>query len=295
MGNDLTSRQATDNTPLFSETVLTDADVDGAEVLVAEAGWNQTAADWRIFFGLGNVFGVRALDGGLAGTAAILPYAGGFGWISMILVATEWRRRGIASRLLERCMNSLSSRNLVPALDATPAGREVYGRYGFRDCWTFARWRGQPPSTRDDLIDGVRKLEDRGWPSIVALDAACFGCDRSPLLEGLRDRSRAFAGVAESNGRLAGFLLGREGRLAVQLGPIVADDESTAIQLMNFAGQRAEQAVLLDVPDRHARFARRLARQGFARERSFTRMVFDRNESFGDALQLYAIAGPEFG
>src|SRR5919197_3105527 len=94
---------------------LTAAEIGDAEALVAEAGWNQTAADWRIFFELGTVHAVRA-DKRVVATAATLPYQG-FGWISMVLVAAAFRRRGLASLLMRRCIDALVASGRVPVLD----------------------------------------------------------------------------------------------------------------------------------------------------------------------------------
>ena len=103
-----------------------------AEALVAEAGWNQVAADWRIFLDLGTVYAVRA-DGRVIATAATLPYGGRFAWISMVLVAAAHRRHGLATRLLHRCIADITAAGLVPVLDATPAGRAVYAPLGFQE------------------------------------------------------------------------------------------------------------------------------------------------------------------
>ncbi len=94
---------------------------------------------------------------------------------------------------------------------------------------------------------------------------------------------------------MRGFLLGREGRVETQLGPIVADDEATAAELAGFACARIAGPVLLDALDRHGALARWLEGQGFARERPYTRMALGRDELFGDPRRLAAIAGPELG
>ena len=111
----------------------------------------------------------------------------------------------------------------------------------------------------------------------------------------LRERSRGFACVAGEGARLRGFLLGREGRIATQLGPIVAEDEDTAAALAAWAGARLEPPVIVDALERHDRFSRWLAANGFAKERPYTRMALGRDELFGDPRRMVAIAGPELG
>ena len=112
-------------TEALVETTLAAADLAGADALVAEAGWNQNAADWRIFLELGRAFAVKTADGAVAATAATLPYPSGFGWISMVLVAGAFRRRGIATRLLERCIRSLQEARMVPVLERAADGELV--------------------------------------------------------------------------------------------------------------------------------------------------------------------------
>jgi GNAT superfamily N-acetyltransferase len=279
----------------LQETPLRAADLEAAQGLVAEAGWNQVAADWRLFLELGQGFAARDSAAGLVGTAATLPYPSGFGWISMVLVAKAFRRRGIATRLLERCIDALKGASMVPVLDATPAGREVYRPLGFRDGWPITRWRGRGGARADDGGPKVRALQDADWREALALDAQAFGCDRSALLANLRARSGAFASVSEEKGRLSGFLLGREGRVATQLGPIVAANEAGARALAARAVEQVPGPLIVDALDRHAGLARWLAAHGFEKERPYTRMALGRDELFGDPSRLAAIAGPELG
>lgn len=274
---------------------LAECDLEGAQALVAEAGWNQSAADWRIFLELGQAIAVKDAEGRLAATAATLPYPSGFGWISMVLVARAFRRRGIASRLLGRCIATLQASGMVPVLDATPAGREVYKPLGFRDGWAIRRWRRAGTAPPAGLAGGVRALQAADWPALLRLDAAAFGCDRARLLQRLRERSADFACVAAQGARLRGFLLGREGRIATQLGPIVAEDEGTAAFLAAWACARLRTPLIVDALERHGGFARHLAASGFEIERPYTRMALGRDELFGDPRRMVAIAGPELG
>src|SRR5205814_3632211 len=116
---------------------LAAAELPDAEALVREAGWNQVAADWEIFRALGTVYAART-GGHVVATAATLPY-GEFAWISMVLVAGAQRRKGLGTRLLDRCIADLRASGRVAVLDATPAGRPLYHALGFEDAWGYHR------------------------------------------------------------------------------------------------------------------------------------------------------------
>jgi GNAT superfamily N-acetyltransferase len=274
-------------------------DIEAAQALVVQAGWNQVREDWELFVQLGSAFKVTAAGGAIAATAATLPCAGGFGWISMVLVAQAHRRQGLATTLLAHCIEQLRRDGLVPVLDATPAGRTVYTPLGFQDGWPITRWRRaeSQPALMPVVAASVkaRPLRTEDWPRLLELDARAFGANRAPLLARLAQRSAAFACVAEREGRLLGYLLGRNGRLATQVGPVVTEDAAAAAALVAHALARIDGPVLIDVVDRHSGFAGLLANAGFAVERGYTRMTLGAGAPFGDERLTVAIAGPELG
>jgi len=276
---------------------LTAAELGDAELLVAEAGWNQTAADWRIFLDLGQVFAVRE-GGRVVATAATLPYQR-FGWISMVLVTKDFRRRGLAGRLMRRCIDTLVASGRVPVLDATPDGQQVYRGLGFLDTWGFQRLtccERRAASADATLADAtVAPIADAIWPGLCRYDAAAFGSDRTALLAKLRARLPAAALVAERQGRIAGLLLGRDGRTSSQLGPLVAEDDAVARALLARALGAVKGPIYIDLPDAKAEIATWLGILGFTSQRPLTRMVLGRSEGFDDPARTYAVAGPELG
>ncbi len=282
---------------LTIETGLAEAELGEADALVRDAGWNQITADWRIFLELGTVYVVRSETRVIA-TAATLAYGGAFAWISMVLVAGEFRRRGLARRLLARCLEDLTDRGLVPILDATPVGRSVYLPLGFRDAWSYQRLvraETQPAAAEAPAIIVVRPIDDADWPALCAYDAAAFGADRAPVLARLRGRLPAADLVALRGSRIAGFLLGRDGRSANHLGPLVADDEAIARALLARGLSAISGPVYIDLADAKAGLCAWLEAQGFVAQRPFTRMPYRRSAGFEDAARTFAVAGPELG
>ena len=87
------------------------------------------------------MFGVRDGDGHLIATAALLPYTSNNAWISMVLVTANWRRRGLATKLLDACLDAAAKQGLTTWLDATPAGATVYGPLGFTPTLELRRLR----------------------------------------------------------------------------------------------------------------------------------------------------------
>lgn len=273
-------------------------ELDGAQALVAEAGWNQIVADWRVFLDLGTVYAVHGEAGRLVATAATLPYGGRFAWISMVLVAGEHRRRGLATRLLRRCMDDLIAADLLPVLDATPDGRPIYRALGFEDAWGFHRrvrraaQSGAPTVSHQVAIEPVT---DAVWPALVRYDAQVFGADRGALLSCLRSRLPAAALCARRNGEIVGFVLGRDGRSASELGPLIADNDVIARALLSRAVATIDGPACIDLADTKADIAAWLTTIGFAPQRPFTRMLLRRRESFDDTARTFAVVGPEFG
>jgi len=270
----------------------------GCVALSAASHWNQNAADWELMLSFGRGYGLTLDDGTLAASTLTLPYGRSFAWIAMVLVHPGQRRRGFATQLLRRALQDLAREGRLPVLDATPAGREVYRLEGFHDTWGFRRlalakaWRGvseSPPAIR------VRDLRPQDWPGIAALDLPAFGANREFLLRSLAARLPQAALVAERDGQLTGFLLGREGREARQLGPLVARDAESARALLS-AGLAAVPAPLyLDLVDREAETRAWLERGGFTFQRPFTRMVHGEAGAPGDASLVVCPAGPELG
>jgi len=280
---------------------LTEAHIAEAVPLAAEAGWNQTAADWRLMLSQGEGFGSWTSEGRLVASTIVLPFGGRFAWIGMVLVTNDFQRRGLATRLLHHAIAVLVERGLTPMLDATPAGARVYEPLGFLGLYRLQRLQApaasQPPSVSVAPPSGVsvNKATTADLDAIAAFDAPAFGADRAPILAHLLERQPERAFVAERSGRLAGYVLARDGRAAHHPGPLVADDQPTAIALADRALAGVDRPVYMDVLDRHETLRAWLAGRGFATQRPFTRMAYRRSAPFDDPERVMAIAGPELG
>lgn len=259
---------------------LTASDIPRAADLSAETGWNQTAADWALFIEHGKVFGLMAQER-LVASAAVLPYGTDFGWVSMVIVTAAWRRRGLARRLTEACIRALRSAGRAALLDATPEAACLYAALGFVSLCTMQRWAG---TGRDRGTQEHTGIDPR------RRDTDTFGANRGFLLADFLARPGA-AVVA----RPGAFALLRRGRLATQIGPLVAETGASAQHVLHDAIDAASGPVIIDVLQAGTGLAPQLQAAGFVPRRDFLRMALDRDTLPGKPAALLAAAGPEFG
>lgn len=266
------------------DVALTLADIPEALALSTAAGWNQTEADWHYHLSNGHGFGIRA-GGQIVGTAVALPYPPAFGWLSMVLVDKLWRGRGLATALMRRAVDYLLGIDLVPMLDATPAGRPVYTALAFTEIEPLGRWRGHAVGSLAPLSasDGV--------DTVAALDLAAFGANRGSLLRDIAGRGGSRMLVMPG----IGYLMTRAGRTATHIGPLVATEPRYAAALLSAALDRLDGPLIIDVPDRAVEVRTVLEQRGFGLERPLLRMAYRRDRAFGNFNLIGAIAGPDFG
>lgn len=270
---------------------LTTADVEAGLALSDEAGWNQTGEDWRVFIEAGNTIGARDIDGRLIATAAALPYNCQIGYVGMVLVTRKWRRKGLATRLVDLCIAEIRDNGLVPMLDATQEGELVYSRQGFRTLFKLDRWQANLPFNRNNARPG-RQADFSDLAMIIKLDEMAFGSARPALIESFMTRAgtQTFLGPDDSS-----FAMIRDGRRARQAGPIVARSETCALKLLESIIGNTTGAVFIDVPSVWNKIGEWLRTNGFSIQRSFSRMALGASQTFGRPERLFAVAGPEFG
>ena len=267
----------------------------GALALSKEVYWNQALDDWSMMLEAGRAIGFEDSNGKLIASGLTLPYGNQFGWISMVIVTELWRKNGLATQLLNACIRRLEDQGLLPVLDATPAGQNVYRPLKFRPHFIFRRWEHASVETiignnpQNLMIHPFNKVDTQG---IIATDLTVFGGDRRLVIENLIGRSSHLAAVTDDQ---EGFVLGRDGRAAVQIGPICANSSEAAIELLNHALAASSGPVFIDACDHQKKFTTRLREYGFRPQRPFLRMAKGRTKSFGQPEKMFAMAGPELG
>ena len=274
------------------------SDMDSLMRLKDAEGWNQLEKDWALLISYKESVNLVAVqDDHIVGTITTINYNNTVAWIGMMLVDKDYRGRGIAKLLLLDAISKLN-KCLSIKLDATPAGRPVYLKLGFRDEYTLYRMTN-PSVSKISLSDApfkTEQIEPADIPAVAAFDKKVFGADRTELIRRLYDSYPEIAWLIKENNSIAGFCLGRRGQNFTQIGPVYASSSDKVKALIqSVIDQITGQAVVLDICAAKSDIKAWLEASGFIALRPFERMYLRNNPYPGIIESQYLISGPELG
>ena len=258
-------------------------DLPVVEALRRAENWNQTPQDLERFlrYEPDGCF-LACWDGAAVGTVTTTAYGTDLGWIGMMLVHADYRRRGIASMLIQTSLEYLRAKNVACIkLDATPAGEPVYARLGFQAEWEFERW--ERPGSSAPLVE----MTSQNSFETPASDSQIFGANRSAWLGLLAKDSQV---IQRDNA----FGMLRAGFRAAYLGPVIADHAQTAAEIIHELLGSIEGHIFWDVPTPNPSAVRIAKKCGFRPIRKLLRM-WTGQPNVGDVSRQYAIADPATG
>lgn len=263
------------------------SDISLALELSTEAGWNQTAEDWRMLIELAPQ-GCLAIEvgGELASTATLFCYGRQLAWVGMVLTRKRFQGQGFARLLLNRALTLADEADIQTVkLDATDEGQPLYKKLGFRGEQPIERWGrlADTHASSGEIISSSPDSEE--W---LAADENTCGFNRAELLKRLAQHSPPLT-INHS------YLLTRLGRLTRYLGPCVARSPKIARRLIEEALRTSSAGGwswdLLPENTAAAALARDLA---FTPKRRLLRMVRGKDLRRRES-EIYAIAGFELG
>ncbi|MBN1541375.1 GNAT family N-acetyltransferase [candidate division KSB1 bacterium] len=277
---------------------LSAEDLPAALRLSRAVGWNQIQQDWQAFLQFRPAGCFAALiRGKVVGTATTIDYQGQTGWIGMVLVDSEYRRRGIGKYLLQAALESLQHCRRIK-LDATADGQPLYERLGFKPECRLLRLRRPHTAVACAVHQEphTRTVTPPDLETLVAYDTPRFGVQRGAVLQNWFERCPRCAVMVEKKGRIRGYSLARPGRTAVHIGPLVADSLSCAKSLLTALVCRFPgQDVIVDSLHADNSWIDLLQELGFEQSRIFMRMYLGADAGAGDVACQYAQSGPELG
>ncbi len=259
------------------------------------AGWEQAKADWRRLLALCPQGQFIARYKGIpCGAVCTVRYGSGLGWMGLLFVHPDYRRRGIGSALMNRGIEYLRHEGIRHIkIDATDAGRSVFLKLGFDDERPVHVYVG---SLEEQHLEArERVVDDSTWSVISEMDRLAFGADRLALLRLLQAEEFSACALPGADGG-AGYGFARAQFDTSYIGPLVANSAEAARHVTATLLEQlpAGKVMMRLLPDNLA--AKELAVSlGFHLHERLTRMYLGTVCNPGVLEHVFATAGCQFG
>jgi ribosomal protein S18 acetylase RimI-like enzyme len=270
-------------------------DVDFAYNMTATEDWNVTRNDIvRVFdFEPQGCF-VADVDGKAAGHVFAVAY-GSLGWIGLLIVKSDYRRRGIGSILMKKAMEYLLAQQVKTIkLDAVPEIARLYRKLGFSDEYDSLRFAGTNEHANVSSISSARKVELKMIPDIVRFDARYFGAERARVLGTLFAENPGLSFVSYTGSNVTGYITCRKAEVGYNLGPWVCKPNKLQVAeelLLACLGKvKSSERIHVGLPSPNEHAVKLLIKHGFHQHSKSIRMNFGRKAA-EEPEGIFAIAG----
>lgn len=237
------------NTDSYAIRRLNRAELDTVFQWSAQEGWNPGLHDGDGFYAADpdGFFG-GFLGGELVGSVSAVAYSEAYGFIGLYIVRPEFRGHGYGIALFNAALDYLGNRTI--GLDGVVERQADYARLGFKAIYRNVRFR-HAASGAQALPDGVVPLADIPFAELSRYDETLHPAPRQDFLRHWVDRPGTLALAKREDGRLTGYGVIRQAHQGHRIGPLFADDEDSARQLLEglCACVGVGQPVFWDVPE----------------------------------------------
>ncbi len=157
-------------------------------------------------------------------------------WLAHIIVGKEFRRQGLAYKIVAHLLERLSSLGCETiSLIATDMGYSIYKRSGFKKQTDYVFFKRETPPAPCEDPDNIISFSSCYQKEVFKLDQAVSGEDRGRILTG----KLKTAALYREDGKTTGVFLPELGE-----GMVIAEDIRAGIVLMKKKYAAEEKAVL---------------------------------------------------
>ena len=213
----------------------------------AAEGWNPGTYDAECFYQADPCgFFVGELNNELVASISAVAYSKHFAVLGFYIVKPQFRGRGFGMKMWRAAMAYLGTECNI-ALDGVPAQQQNYQKSGFQIAYRHIRYEAIGGGVAPD---GTVELKTVPFEKLVAYDQEFFPAERKQFLRlWIKQPNSAALGVVRE-GHIVGYGVVRQSDTGFRIGPLNADDEQIAEQLLLALLAFVDDApVFLDVPD----------------------------------------------
>ena len=226
----------------------------------AVEGWNPGIYDAECFYQADQCgFFVGELNNELVASISAVAYSKHFAVLGFYIVKPQFRGRGFGMKMWRAAMAYLGTERNI-GLDGVIAQQENYQKSGFQIAYHHIRYETVGGGV---LPDGIVELKTVPIDQLVAYDLELFPAFRKQFLRlWIKQPNSAALGVVRE-GHVVGYGVIRQSYTGFRIGPLNADDEQIAEQLLlALLAFGSDAPVFLDVPDANPKAVKLAQRYG---------------------------------
>lgn len=225
---------------------------------------------------------------------------GRLGWIGLLIVEAEYRRKGVGTLLTKKAMNYLLDCGVKTIkLEAVPATANLYRKLGFIDEYYSLRFMGVSRTIASLSSYYVKSLKKEEVVKIAKFDAKYFGANRTEVLKRLCFDYPKLCFVSYADAEIVGYLMCRKTETGYKIGPWVCNPKNPQvarkllIECMETITHNAK--LYVGVPAVNEAAVEILQDFDFEQYSKSVRMFFGKKLETESVNGVFAIGGPEKG
>ncbi len=284
----------------FSIVPFEEGDIDFAYKLDVMEQWGDTRSDIKRMFKYepDGCF-IAKVNGESVGHVFSVSYRR-LGWIGLLIVKAEYRRRGIGTLLTKKAMDYLLGCGVETVkLEAVPAISELYRKLGFVGEYDSLRFTGTCAKIASPRNYSIAFMKRERIMELARFDAKYFGANRIKVLMRLYHDNPKLCYVSYTKSKITGYIMGRKAEIGYKIGPWVCNPEhpQAARELLMKCIETIGQNVKLyvGVPAMNKAAVENLHNLNFKQYSKSIRMYFGEKLETERANGIFAMGGPEKG
>ncbi|EMI13835.1 gnat [Bacillus stratosphericus LAMA 585] len=283
--------------PNVIQRSLTLDDIPDLVALSKEVDWpDYNAEELTSLLTNGHFTGFTTTDGQVISCAGLFQYDS-VASIGAVIVSETHRGLGLARQMIDTLLRH-SDPSVPVVLTATVQGQPVYEKIGFQTAGYIHTYKAQktnPSALHPSHQIHLFPADETHLPSIERLDEKGAGTNRSNFLIKRMERA-AFKLIAkDEHHEITGFAFGVETPANLMIGPLAANDEQTALALIQSLLTSYSGAFRIDMQEETVeRLHASLVEAGFTKTNVAHFMMIRGNEKQNDSALLYFLASQAF-
>ena len=214
----------------------------------AAEGWNPGTHDAECFYQVDRCgFLVGELNDEIVGSISAVAYSEHFGFLGFYIIKPQFRGRGFGIKIWSAAMLYLGAERNI-GLDGVIAQQENYQKSGFQIAYNHIRYEtvGGGGVVPDDVVE----LTTVPFYELIVYDSQFFPAERQHFLQLWIQQPNSVALGVVRKGHVVGYGVIRKSHTGFRIGPLFANDEQIAEQLLlALVAFGADAPVFLDVPE----------------------------------------------